>query len=150
MTTSLSEKETNMETKPGNPKDTLAMNKLPIHLVPPSAIHYASLGLLEGALKYGRNNWRETGVSAVVYYDALMRHMHQWLEQDNLSADAENIHLANAIACLCILIDATEQDVLIDDRNIIANDFSPSESIERLTEFVSHLKDKFVQRKEAK
>lgn len=45
--------------KSTNPKDIIGSDKLPLHLVPFSAIAYECLAYLEGALKYGRANWRK-------------------------------------------------------------------------------------------
>lgn len=127
--------------KDSNPKAAFAANKLPLHLVPPSAIAYASIGLLEGALKYGRSNWREDCVSASTYYDACLRHMMEWMEGKDLSPEGVP-HLANAIACLCILIDATEHGKLIDDRNYQGEQHE--ENMKRLSEFVPFLREQFV------
>lgn len=104
--------------KPTNPKDSIGSNKLPLHLVPPSAKAYCALGLLEGACKYGRANWRNAGVRASIYYDAAARHLDAWFEGQTNDPKTGIPHLANAIACLAILIDATEARMLIDDRNI--------------------------------
>lgn len=104
--------------KPTNPKDSIGSNKLPLHLVPPSAKAYCALGLLEGACKYGRANWRNAGVRASIYYDAAGRHLDAWFEGQTNDPKTHIPHLANAIACLAILIDATEARMLIDDRNI--------------------------------
>ena len=47
--------------KPSNPKDMIGSNKLPLHLWPNTATAMGSLGFLNGALKYGRANFREIG-----------------------------------------------------------------------------------------
>ena len=49
-------------TKPTNPKDAVGSDKLPLHLWPTTATVVGALGLLDGALKYGRSNFRAVGV----------------------------------------------------------------------------------------
>lgn len=104
-------------TKPTNPKDLIGCNKLPIHLWPTTATAMGSIGLLNGMLKYGRANWRDTGVRASIYYDALMRHMALWMEGEECDKDDNVPHLAAALACLAIIVDAQAAGKLTDDRN---------------------------------
>ena len=49
------------ELKETNPKDAIGSQKLPLHLWPTTATAMGCLGLLDGALKYGRANWRVSG-----------------------------------------------------------------------------------------
>lgn len=55
-----------MSTKPTNPKDAIGSSKLPLHLWPTTATVVGCMALLDGALKYGRSNWRPGGVRALV------------------------------------------------------------------------------------
>ena len=105
-----------MTTKPTNPKDMVADGKLPLHLVPDTLDVFAALAFLEGALKYGAHNWRVAGVRASVYRSALDRHIKKWWNGEWADPDTGVPHLANAIACLAILADATVAQKLIDDR----------------------------------
>lgn len=105
------------ELKSSNPKDALGANKLPYHLWPQAATAMGSLGLMEGALKYGRNNWRVHGVLATTYGAAAKRHIDAWLEGEDRTTDSQNFHLSNALACLAIIVDAKANGKLIDDRN---------------------------------
>ena len=61
------------DTKPTNPKDAIGSKKIGSTLVPDVVVYYASLGLLEGALKYGTANWSEAGVRVSIYLDAAFR-----------------------------------------------------------------------------
>jgi len=99
-----------------NPKDFIGANKVPLHLFPETATIYGALALLDGMLKYGRSNWREAGVRASIYYDACRRHINAWFEGENIDPDSGLPHLAHAIACLAILIDAYACNNLRDDR----------------------------------
>lgn len=99
-----------------NPKDLQGIKKPPLHLIPPSALIYESMAFLEGASKYDPYNWREKPVKATVYISALLRHVMCYLDGQEVSSDAGVPHLANARACLAILIDAKECGNLVDDR----------------------------------
>jgi hypothetical protein len=103
--------------KPINPKDGIGSTKLPLHLWPASATAHGSLALLNGALKYGRANWRGIEVWASVYVAACMRHLSEWLEGQNVDADSGLHPLAHALACLAIILDAEAAGTLVDDRN---------------------------------
>ena len=104
-------------TKPVNPKDGIGSTKLPLHLWPASATAHGCLALLNGALKYGRLNWRGTEVRASVYVAAAKRHLEEW--QEGVNADFESgLHpLAHLLACVAIILDAEAAATLIDDRN---------------------------------
>ena len=102
--------------KPTNPKDAIGTTKLPLHLWPETATALGCLGLLDGALKYGRANWRHAGVRASVYVDACRRHMAAWFEGEDDDPDSGLPHLAHALACLAIVVDAEAAGMLVDDR----------------------------------
>lgn len=103
--------------KPTNPKDILGSGRLPVHLWPASATAFGCIGLANGALKYGRNNWRETGVRASIYVDAIKRHLDDWFEGEDTDP-ADGLHnFCGALASLAILIDAYCTGTLRDDRN---------------------------------
>jgi hypothetical protein len=104
-----------MSDKPTNPKDMISNDKLPFHLWPETATVYASLAMLDGALKYGRSNWRHAGARASVYYDAARRHLNKWFEGEELDESGAP-HLGHALACIAILVDSAEAGKLVDDR----------------------------------
>lgn len=99
-----------------NPKDAIGSGKLPLHLWPETATIMGSLGLLEGMLKYGRSNWRASPVRASIYVDACKRHLNAWFEGEDCAPDSGLPHLAHALACLAILVDAQAAGSLADDR----------------------------------
>jgi len=105
-----------LNTKPSNPKDILGVAKIPYHLWPNTATILGTMGMLEGAVKYGRSNYRAVGVRASIYYDACRRHLDSWFEGENNTKDHNIHHLGNALACLAIIVDAEAKGVLIDDR----------------------------------
>lgn len=102
--------------KDTNPKTSISVNKVPLHLVPPTVSAHLAVAYLNGAHKYGRMNWRETGASASVYVSAALRHINAFMEGENI--DDEGVHhLAAAMAGLGIILDALAAGVLNDDRN---------------------------------
>lgn len=104
------------ETKPTNPKDLIGTDKLPIHLWPTTATAYGCLGMLDGALKYGRSNYRAVGVRASIYVDAAKRHLDAWFEGEDDDPDSGLPHLAHALSCMAILVEASVKQNLNDDR----------------------------------
>jgi hypothetical protein len=119
-----------------NPKDSIGSLKLPLHLWPQTATLHGCLALLDGALKYGRLNWRATEVRASVYYDACRRHLAEWLEGQNKDAKSGLHPLAHALACIAIILDAEAAGTLVDDRNYLGG---YRELVETLTPEVARL-----------
>lgn len=96
------------------------------------------VAMLNGSLKYGRANWRRIGVKASIYVDACQRHLSAWFE--GREADEEGVpHLASALACLAIIVDAEAAGTLIDDRQVSGGH---AELVERLTPIVSRLRER--------
>lgn len=114
----LEEKKVDFNIKPTNPKDAIGSDKIPLHLWPETASILGSLALLDGALKYGRSNFRSIGVRASIYHDAARRHLIKWFEGENLDEDSGLPHLAHVLACVAILIDSEAAGKLNDDRMI--------------------------------
>lgn len=105
------------DTKATNPKDAVAVGKVYLRSVMPAEVlGEVSLALLEGALKYGRHNYREAGVRASVYLDATARHLDAWLEGQNIDPDSGLSHVTKAIASLVVLRDSMLQRNWVDDR----------------------------------
>ena len=125
---------------PDNPKDGIGAAKIPMHLWPESATITGALGLLDGALKYERNNWRDAGVRASIYVDALRRHLARWWEGEDSDPDSGLPHEAHMLACLAIVVDAKALNKLIDDRNHKGEGFI--KEIEALTPHVARLQDR--------
>lgn len=99
-----------------NPKDLIGVKKPRLSLVPPASIIYQALAMEDGATKYGPYNWREKKVQASIYIDAAMRHLAQWADGEENAEDSGRPHLAHALGCLGILVDAMETGNLVDDR----------------------------------
>jgi hypothetical protein len=54
----------------------------------------------------------------MIYVDAAMRHLIQWIDGEEEAEDSGVHHLAHAAACCAILLDAIEGGNLIDNRPI--------------------------------
>lgn len=130
-------------TKLSNPKDLIGSDKLPLHLWPTTASALGCLALLDGALKYGRSNFRFVGVRASIYYDALVRHLNAWFEGEDDDPDSGLPHLAHVLACAAILVEAKAAGKLTDDRVIPAR---YREFVDSLTAHVARLKLKHKDR----
>jgi hypothetical protein len=127
-----------VETKQTNPKDIIGSDKVPMGLVPAITIAYAALGHLEGNLKYGLVNWREAGVRTSIYIDACLRHIEKFKEGEWADKITQVPHLANALACISIIIDAYHAGKLNDDR---PKPTEASKVIDGLADVVKHLKN---------
>lgn len=105
-----------MSDKQTNPKDAIGVRKAPMSTVPPAVLAELGVAMLEGAVKYGKYNYRVAGVRASVYYDALMRHLFAWWEGEDIDAESGLSHITKALACLTVLRDAQMQQMVTDDR----------------------------------
>lgn len=105
-----------MVNKPTNPKDAVGVRKPPLSPVPAPVLGEIGVALLEGAMKYGRHNYRETGVRASVYYDAAWRHLSAWWEGEDTDPESGLPHLTKAMSSLVVLRDAQMGDMMSDDR----------------------------------
>jgi hypothetical protein len=110
------------EAKPTNPKDAVGIAKVPVSCIPMTVLGELGLALMEGARKYGRANWRKSGVRYSVYYDAVWRHMGAWWEGQDLDPDSGRSHLVKAIASLTVLLDSIQFGNAVDDRPIRPTD----------------------------
>lgn len=104
-------------TKLSNPKDVVGSTKVPMHLWPAVASVWGALAFLDGMLKYGRNNWREDGVRATIYIDAIERHLKRYKEGEDVDEDSGLHPLAHLLASAAIIVDAEASGTLVDDRN---------------------------------
>tara|TARA_R110002126_G_scaffold60959_2_gene158111 strand:- start:404 stop:991 length:588 start_codon:yes stop_codon:yes gene_type:complete len=107
-------------TKSSNPKDIIGLTKPSLSAVPMRSVYEMSKAMNDGASKYGRFNWRENSVDSDVYIDATLRHLNSWQDGENTAQDSGVHHLAHAMACLSIIIDAELGGNLIDSRSKIS------------------------------
>ena len=134
-----------MTTKESNPKDAVANGKIPMHLWPATATAVGALAMHYGQLMYGRNNWREAGVRASVYVSACQRHLAAWFEGEDSDQESSIPHLAHALACLAILVDAQAAGKLTDDRQYPGG---YRKLMDELTPLVAMVNDKYADKPE--
>jgi hypothetical protein len=124
-------------TKPTNPKDAVGTTKLPLNAVPDTAAIYMALAFAEGQSKYGAFNWRIAGVRASIYIAAARRHIAKWMAGEERDPRTLVPHLASAMACLAIILDAKLVDKLTDDRPPASPNLP--DLIDRSEETIKHL-----------
>jgi len=100
-----------------NPKLNIASKKRGFANVPPSAYIYLAQAMDNGSDKYGQMNWRKSNVISSIYINAAMRHLLSWADGEELAEDSKVHHLAHAMACCAIVLDAKRLGVLEDDRS---------------------------------
>jgi hypothetical protein len=103
-------------TKPSNPKDAFGVKKASLSCVPAPVLLEMGIGMQEGGAKYGRHNYRSSGVRGSVYYDATMRHLMAWWEGEDIDPDSGLSHITKAMCSLAVLRDAMLQNKFNDDR----------------------------------
>lgn len=101
-----------------NPKKQFGDKSLPLNLWPALASAYGALGLYNGKLKYGANNFKATPVEASVYISAAKRHLEAWAEGEEFDPADGVPNLGGVLANIAILLEARAQGTLIDDRNL--------------------------------
>lgn len=100
-----------------NPKDAVGSRKLPLSVLPFRVLCGVALAMLEGALKYGKFNYRAAGVRASVYFDAVVgRHLMSWWEGQDIDPDSGLHEIDKAIAGLMVLRDSMLEGNWVDDR----------------------------------
>lgn len=113
--------------KDGNPKTALGIKKPGDWCTPTIPYLEYSIVHMQGAFKYGAFNWRDDPVSISTYIEAAKRHMDLYKAGQRNASDTGLHHLAHAMTCLSIIIDAEYHNTLIDDRFHYRN-FDPSTS----------------------
>lgn len=105
-----------VDVKETNPKAAVGVKKVSMSVVPATVLSEVALGMAEGALKYGRHNYRISGCRASVYYDGTMRHLMQWWEGEDIDPDSGLSHITKAISSLIVLRDCMMRGQVTDDR----------------------------------
>jgi hypothetical protein len=105
-----------MDFKDTNPKDAIGVKKSPISCMSAPVKHMVGLAMLEGAIKYGRHNYRVAGVRHSVYYDAINRHLDAWWEGQDIDPDSQLHHLVKVAACCFVMMDSILAGNDVDDR----------------------------------
>lgn len=104
-----------------NPKHLVGIKKPPLRFIPPQALLHLGQAMQDGGIKYGPFNWRKDPIQITTYYDAALRHWMAFIDGEDFDPDSGHHHMAHAMACAAIVIDAIENDVVIDDRPFPGN-----------------------------
>lgn len=107
-----------------NPKDRIGQAKVSLSKISPIAQAHEAMAMMDGAWKYGPYNWREHSVGAMVYLDAIKRHIDLWAEREEEAPDSHVHHLGHARAGLGILLDAQAHNRMLDDRPISNGEYA--------------------------
>lgn len=100
-----------------NPKDRVGMTKIPnLSVVPSTSIIEEGKAMAHGAAKYGPYNWRSEKIQSHIYIDAVLRHVMQWQDGEELDQESGVSHLSHAKAGLGVLLDSIANDSWIDTR----------------------------------
>lgn len=119
-----------MDTQYNDPKGAVGATKTPLGLIPPHAMEQIAWVHKLGADKYGAWNWRETGVCASTYVNAILRHLNAWRDGEDLDPESGISHLAHIACSANILMDAEYCNKLQDDRNTTLPHTDPAEDEE--------------------
>ena len=100
-----------------NPKETTGTKKPRFYSgLPANVTKEVSIGMMEGAIKYGRHNYRIAGIRASTYIDATIGHLFDYWEGQDIDPDSGLHHITKAIASLYVLRDAQMRNMCEDDR----------------------------------
>lgn len=127
-------------TQSANPKQIHGDKKIPMYLLPFSFAANVCVALYEGMTKYGLVNWRVAHVEAMTYASACKRHIDKWIGGQDHDPATKVRHLANAGACIAILIDAEVNGTLIDNRPLPIKRSAVDKMVAELEETIAHLK----------
>lgn len=89
--------------------------KVPLDLIPRSALMGLGEVLQMGAVKYDKHNWRK-GMDWSRLVAASLRHLTAWNEGESIDPESGKSHLKHAMCCLAFLIEYEEKGLGTDDR----------------------------------
>jgi hypothetical protein len=99
-----------------NPKQSHGRKKASMYCVPAPVLMEVGASMLEGGIKYGPYNFRDTPLFMSDYYDSTLRHMMLWWEGEDIDPDSGIHHVSKAIGSLMVLRDAMMNGMAEDDR----------------------------------
>ncbi|QDF14269.1 hypothetical protein vBDshSR4C_021 [Dinoroseobacter phage vB_DshS-R4C] len=98
-----------------DPKAGAGALKLPMDALPWAVIMELAVAHGEGALKYGRHNWRKSEVCESTYLAAALRHLISHIEGEAIDPDSGLPHIVKAMASLGVLRDAQIAGTAVSD-----------------------------------
>jgi len=103
-----------------NPKDAIGVTKVPLSIVPYSAIVGMALGLHSGGTKYGPFNYRDIPVQTHIYIEAALGHCMSWADGEDYDEESGLSHLYLALSTIAIIIDGLVAGNIIDTRHTLS------------------------------
>lgn len=101
-----------------NPKYIRAQKdgKAPLEMIPLWLLDDWAWVHQHGADKYGLRNWRIDPILLSTYKGAMLRHLRDWSEGEDLDPDSGKNHLYHIMACCAVVLDAQKHGSFHDDR----------------------------------
>jgi len=99
-----------------NKKDAVGATKAPTSCIPSAGIFAMGAAMQDGGNKYDPFNYRESQVTASVFFNAMMRHLLDWWEGQDFADDSKVHHLGHLMAGAAIVLDSISNENFIDDR----------------------------------
>lgn len=101
-----------------NPKADAATrdSKAPLDLLEHVANVKAAFALKDGAVKYGKKNYRTIPIYASTYIAAIARHAGLYADGEDVAEDSGVDHLAHIMANVHVMYGAMSAGVFVDDR----------------------------------
>lgn len=99
-----------------NKKDAVGATKAPTSCIPSAGIFAMGAAMQDGGNKYDPFNYRETEVTASVFFNAMMRHLWDWWEGQDFADDSGVHHLGHLMAGSAIVLDGISNGNFVDDR----------------------------------
>lgn len=90
-------------------------HKMDLSLIPLSALEEEACGMMLGAKKYGRYNYK-SGMESHRLVAAALRHILAWEQGEDLDTESGASHLGHARCCLGMLIELARLGKLTDTR----------------------------------
>jgi hypothetical protein len=101
-----------------NPKDQFGVEKVPLALIPGTAQVLQAMCMGDGAEKYGPYNYRVSKVQALIYLEAVLRHVHALIDGEDFDSMTGYPHIGYVMATASIYADAWVNGFLIDNRPV--------------------------------
>ena len=101
-----------------NPKEGAGAQKVPFSCIPCQPLGELAVAMYEGGYKYGKHNYRDSRIAASTYYEAILRHMMDFWEGEDIDPDSGLSHITKAIATLFVFRDAMMSEQWYDDRPV--------------------------------
>lgn len=97
-------------------KDAIGNPEKPrLSLIPKVALWALGKALAYGEKHYGQYNFKK-GIPVSILCDSALRHIHQFMDGEDMDVESQNLHLGNAMANLAMAIDMMENKKECDDR----------------------------------